>query len=114
MHVGVGSVNINKLSRLSNVSMPRKEKAAYFNLRRFFQFVGIALVTAVLFQFASGGLTVTTLVLKTFVYVSFLLLCILFGCTGILCQESPIKPINFDTSNNSAYLLDFLNTIPVS
>ncbi|XP_063074669.1 sorting nexin-25-like isoform X2 [Engraulis encrasicolus] len=27
-------------------------------------------------------------------------------------KESPIKPINFDTSNNSAYLLDFLNTIP--
>ncbi|KAL2098079.1 hypothetical protein ACEWY4_007286 [Coilia grayii] len=110
MHVGVGSVN--KQSKLNDILMPRKAKFTYFNLRCFFQSVGIALVTVVFFQFASGDLTVTTLVLNIFVYVSFLVICLLFGCTGIIFQESPVKSINFDTSNNSAYLLEFLNTIP--
>ncbi|XP_012691311.2 sorting nexin-25-like isoform X2 [Clupea harengus] len=109
MHIGVGS--IDNQSNLRDASMPRKSESAYSTFRRFLSYIGIGLVMVVLFQFASGDLSVTAFVLNVFVYVSFVLLCFLFGCIGFVLQESPVKSTNFDTSKNSPYLLDFLNKI---
>ncbi|XP_062379446.1 sorting nexin-25-like isoform X2 [Sardina pilchardus] len=44
-------------------------------------------------------------------YVSFVVLCLAFGCFGCVSHESPIKFIHFDTSTRTPYLLDFFNKI---
>lgn len=73
------------------------------------------LVIAILFQFIDGGLTVTSLFLKLFVYVSFALLCLFAGSVWFLAKSSPPKINTFDTcKSHSTHLLDLLSKLMVS
>ncbi|XP_023670504.1 sorting nexin-25 [Paramormyrops kingsleyae] len=70
------------------------------------------LVIAILFQFIDGGLTVTSLFLKLFVYVSFALLCLFAGGVWFLAKSSPPKINTFDTwKSHSTHLLDLLSKL---
>lgn len=108
MHGGVGSFDKQR-HHLKDASKPSN-----VTFQSFISPIGIVLVGFVLFQFASGELTVAALVLQVIVYVSFVLICFLFGCFGLLSQESPTKSISFDNSKNTPYVLDVFNKTLVS
>ncbi|XP_023686490.1 sorting nexin-25-like isoform X1 [Paramormyrops kingsleyae] len=78
---------------------------------RFFLFLtAFTLAAAVLFELGDGGLTVTLLFLKLFVYASFLAACLSLGTLGLLAKRDPFKITSFDTSRKTpTYLLDLLN-----
>lgn len=108
MHGGVGSIHKQR-HHLKDASKPKN-----VTFQSFISLIGIVLVLCVLLQFAIGELTVAALAVQIVVYVSFVLLCFLFGCFGLLSQESPIKSITFDTSKNTPYLFDIFNDTLVS
>ncbi|XP_015245095.1 PREDICTED: sorting nexin-25 [Cyprinodon variegatus] len=72
----------------------------------------LGVVAAVAFQLAWGGLTLTSFLLKLFIYVSFALLCFLAGSFVLLVRKSPLKVSCFDrNSRESAARLEVLNRL---
>lgn len=74
----------------------------------------LGVVAAVAFQLAWGGLTLTSVLLKLFIYVSFALLCFLAGSFVLLVRKSPLKVSCFDRNRRqSAARLEFFNKLMV-
>ncbi|XP_014876971.1 sorting nexin-25 [Poecilia latipinna] len=72
----------------------------------------LGVVAAVAFQLAWGGLTLTSVLLKLFIYVSFALLCFLAGSFVLLVRKSPLKVSCFDRNRRqSAARLEFFNRL---
>ncbi|XP_034038216.1 sorting nexin-25 [Thalassophryne amazonica] len=57
-------------------------------------FLGV--VAAVLFHLAWGGLSLTSFILKLFIYMSFALFCFLAGSFVLLVRKSPLKVSHFE------------------
>lgn len=75
----------------------------------------LGVVAAMAFQLAWGGLTLTSFVLKLFIYACFALLCFLAGSFVLLIRKSPLKVSQFEGGRRlSAGKLDFINKIMVS
>lgn len=75
----------------------------------------LGVVAAVGFQLAWGGVTLTSFVLKLFIYASFALLCFLAGSFVLLIRKSPLKASQFEGGRRlSAAKLDFINKLMVS
>lgn len=67
---------------------------------------------AVVFQLLWGGLTLTSFLLKLFIYVSFALLCFLAGSFVLLTRKSPLKVSSFSRhSGLSGVRLDFFSKL---
>ncbi|XP_076877436.1 sorting nexin-25 [Brachyhypopomus gauderio] len=74
--------------------------------------LGAAASALLLFQLGYGGLTLTSLLLKLFVYVSFALVCFLLGSCGLLLMKSVPKIRRFDTATRRPpNLLDLFSTL---
>lgn len=72
----------------------------------------LGVAAAVVFQLAWGGLSLTSFLLKLFIYVSFALLCFLAGSFVVLVRKSPLKVSCFHRNRNrSADQLDFFNKL---
>ncbi|XP_061581884.1 sorting nexin-25 [Cololabis saira] len=72
----------------------------------------LGVVAAVVFQLAWGGLTLTSFLLKLFIYVSFALLCFLAGSFVLLVRKSPLKVSCFDSNRmQSTTRLEVLNKL---
>ncbi|XP_042626466.1 sorting nexin-25 [Cyprinus carpio] len=92
------------ISSRSDVLMP--SSAVYPSL-----VLGVA-AAVLIAKLGSGGLTLTSVFLKLFFYVSFALFCFLLGCLGLLVKRSPLKISRFDTTRRqSSKLVDLFNKL---
>ncbi|XP_052005295.1 sorting nexin-25-like isoform X2 [Xyrauchen texanus] len=75
--------------------------------------VSLGIAAAVLvFQLGYGGLSLTSFVLKLFLYVSFVLFCFLLGSFGLLVRKSPSKISRFDmTKRQSSKLVHLFHKL---
>ncbi|XP_041080014.1 sorting nexin-25-like isoform X3 [Polyodon spathula] len=67
------------------------------------------LAAALLFQCGDREMSITSVLVKLFVYFSFALLCVLFGTFALLVKQSPTKITRFDTlRKNKTQTLELL------